>query len=53
VRDAFNHGYDVVVLSDGVASMHPNFHDATLETIKEWYGLVMSTQELIQNAQAC
>jgi ureidoacrylate peracid hydrolase len=53
VRDAFNHGYDVVVLSDAVASMHPNFHNATLETIKEWYGLVMNTRELMRNAQAC
>lgn len=53
VRDAFNRGYDIVVLSDGVASMHPEFHNATLETIKEWYGLVMSTQELIQNLHVC
>ncbi|MEE8133283.1 MAG: cysteine hydrolase [Nitrososphaerales archaeon] len=43
IRDAFNKGYDVIVLSDAVASMHPDYHTATLETIKEWYGLVVTT----------
>ncbi|MFQ5969725.1 MAG: cysteine hydrolase family protein, partial [Nitrososphaerales archaeon] len=52
VRDAFNRGFDIVVVSDGVASMRPEFHKATLETIKEWYGSVMSTQELIENLHA-
>jgi ureidoacrylate peracid hydrolase len=46
VRDAFNRGYDVIVLSDAVASMHPDFHIATLETLKEWYGLAVTTDEL-------
>lgn len=53
VRDAFNRGYDVVVLSDAVASMHPEFHKATLQTIKEWYGLVIGTEELIRNIHTC
>jgi ureidoacrylate peracid hydrolase len=53
VRDAFNRGYDVVILSDAVASMHPEFHNATLQTIKEWYGLVIRTEELMRNIHAC
>lgn len=46
IRDAFNKGFDIIVLSDAVASMHPNFHMATLETLKEWYGLAITTEEL-------
>lgn len=48
VRDAFNKGYDVVVLSDAVASMHPDFHVAMLETLKEWYGVGITTEELVK-----
>ena len=45
VRDGFNRGYDIVVISDAVASSHPSFHYATLETIREWYGLTKTTDE--------
>lgn len=46
VRDAFNKGYSVIILSDAVASMHPSHHVATLETLKEWYGVSVTTDEL-------
>ncbi|MFQ5920928.1 MAG: cysteine hydrolase family protein [Nitrososphaerales archaeon] len=48
VRDAFNLDYDVMVIGDATASLHPEFHAGTLEVIREWFGLVMSTSEFVQ-----
>ncbi|MFQ5787737.1 MAG: cysteine hydrolase family protein [Thermodesulfobacteriota bacterium] len=47
VRDGFNKGYDVILLSDCVASREERLHDATLEQIAEAYGLVISSDKLI------
>lgn len=46
VRDAFNKGYDVIMLSDCVASREENLHKASLAQIKESYGWVMTSEEL-------
>ncbi|TFG76364.1 MAG: cysteine hydrolase [Thermodesulfobacteriales bacterium] len=46
-RDAFNKGYDVIMLSDCVASREENLHKASLTQIKEAYGWVMTSDELI------
>ena len=47
VRDAFNKGYDVILLKDCVASRNQKHHENTLEQIAEAYGLVLSSNELI------
>jgi len=47
VRDAFNKGYDVILLKDCVASRNQKHHENTLEQIAEAYGLVSSSNELI------
>lgn len=48
VRDAFNKGYDVIVLSDCVASREERLHKASLDQIAEAYGWVIKMSELIE-----
>lgn len=47
VRDAFNKGYDVIVVADGVASRDPRHHKSTLEQIGEAFGWVVSADQLV------
>jgi ureidoacrylate peracid hydrolase len=56
LRDAFNNGYDVVLISDATASGNTKHFESTIEVIREYYGLVMSIEEfsdqlLQQNAK--
>lgn len=48
IRDAFNKGYDVITVSDCVASRNPAHHKTTLEQVAEAYGWVLTTDELMQ-----
>jgi ureidoacrylate peracid hydrolase len=41
LRDAFNNGYDVVLISDATASGNTKHFESTLEVVREYYGLVM------------
>ncbi|HXV45257.1 MAG TPA: isochorismatase family cysteine hydrolase [Nitrososphaera sp.] len=41
LRDAFNNGYDVVLISDATASGSPKHFESTLEIVRDYYGLVM------------
>lgn len=50
-RDAFNKGYDVIMLSDCVASREENLHIASLAKISEAYGWVMTSDELIEKIE--
>jgi len=52
VRDAFNKGYDVILMKDCVASRNPTHHLATLDQVAEAYGWVLSSTELIEKFQA-
>ncbi|MFQ6134468.1 MAG: cysteine hydrolase family protein [Nitrososphaerales archaeon] len=47
VRDGFNKGFDIILLSDCTASRRPDLHNATLEQVKDSYGLVIRHDELI------
>lgn len=47
LRDAFNHGYDVVLISDATASNNLNHYNSTLDNIRNYYGLVMNLEEFI------
>ena len=47
VRDAFNKGYDVILIRDCVASRNPLHHQTTLDQVAEAFGWVLSTEELM------
>jgi len=42
LRDAFNNGYDVILISDATASGSLTHFESTLEIVKDYYGLVMT-----------
>src|ERR687898_2393382 len=44
LRDGFNMGYDVALISDATASGHEEHYKTTLERVKDYYGLVMSVE---------
>ena len=48
LRDAFNIGYDVVLISDATASTNKKHYESTLENVKGYYGIVMDIKELFQ-----
>ena len=48
LRDAFNHGYDIVMISDATASNNLDHYNSTLDNIRNYYGLVMNLDELIR-----
>lgn len=45
LRDAFNIGYDVVLISDATASSNQKHYESTLENVRGYYGLVMDLSE--------
>jgi ureidoacrylate peracid hydrolase len=49
LRDAFNRGYDVILISDSTASINKRRYESTLGKVKEYYGLVMDSREFICN----
>ena len=42
LRDAFNNGYDVILISDATASGSTKHFESTLEIVRDYYGLVMN-----------
>jgi ureidoacrylate peracid hydrolase len=44
LRDGFNIGYDVLVVSDATASGNIEHYKTTLERVKDYYGLVMNIE---------
>src|ERR671933_1216499 len=51
LRDAFNRGYDVILISDATASINKMRYESALENVKEHYGLVMDSKELVHRLQ--
>jgi len=47
VREGFNKGYDVILVEDAVASSWQELHRATLEKVRGSFGLVLTTEQLI------
>jgi len=47
VREGFNKGYDVILVEDAVASSWQELHKATLEKVRGSFGLVLTTERLI------
>ncbi|MGH9877598.1 MAG: cysteine hydrolase family protein [Nitrososphaerales archaeon] len=46
LREAFNKGYDVILISDATASGSTKHFESTLEIVREYYGLVMDIATL-------
>jgi ureidoacrylate peracid hydrolase len=44
LRDGFNIGYDVALISDAAASGNPEHYKTTLERVRDYYGLVMNIE---------
>jgi len=51
LRDGFNRGYDVILISDATISISKKKYEATLDNVKEYYGLVMDSKEFIHYVQ--
>src|SRR5919202_3508523 len=52
LRDAFNRGYDVILISDATISISKKKYESTLDNVKEYYGLVMDSKEFIHHVQS-
>ncbi|MFC1946054.1 cysteine hydrolase family protein [Chloroflexota bacterium] len=48
LTDAFNIGYDVILVEDGTASSWPKIGQATLRKVAGSYGWVVRTEELVE-----
>lgn len=48
LRDAFNQGWDVILLADATASMKKTFCQSTLLEVKENFGLVFKSREFFK-----
>jgi ureidoacrylate peracid hydrolase len=44
LREGFNMGYDVAMISDATASGYPDHYRTTLERVRDYYGLVMDAE---------
>jgi ureidoacrylate peracid hydrolase len=44
LRDGFNIGYDVMIISDATASGDKRHYKTTLERVRDYYGLVMDSE---------
>ena len=45
LREGFNAGYDVAIISDATASGDKRHYETTLERVRDYYGLVMDTEK--------
>ena len=48
LRDAFNIGYDVILISDATASGISKHYETTLERVSDYYGLVMTVERFFR-----
>lgn len=48
LRDAFNIGYDVILISDATASGNSKHYETTLERVRDYYGLVMTVERFFR-----
>jgi ureidoacrylate peracid hydrolase len=44
LREGFNMGYDVAIISDATASGNKRHYETTLERVRDYYGLVMDIE---------
>lgn len=48
LREAFNIGYDIILVSDATASSNRKHYESTLENVRDYYGMVMGSRELLE-----
>src|SRR2546423_1848034 len=48
LREAFNVGYDIILVSDATASSNRKHYELPLENLKDYYGIVIELKELYQ-----
>ena len=51
LRDAFNRGWDVILISDASASLNDTFYETTIAEVSENFGLVMKSDEFFRNLE--
>jgi ureidoacrylate peracid hydrolase len=51
LRDGFNIGYDVMVISDATASGNKRHYETTLERVRDYYGLVMDAEKFKETVE--
>ena len=51
LRDAFNRGWDVILLSDTTASLNDKFYETTMAEVSENFGLVMKSEEFFNRLE--
>jgi len=49
LRDGFNKGFDIILLSDATCSLNDGFHKSTIKETKENFGLVIDSKKLFKN----
>lgn len=47
LREAFNEGYDVILISDATSSGIREHYKTTIERVKDYYGVVMDTDRFV------
>jgi ureidoacrylate peracid hydrolase len=50
LRDGFNQGYDVILISDATASANKEHYNTTLERVRDYYGVVMDFERLANSS---
>lgn len=53
LRDAFNRGWDVILVSDATASLHDDFYQTTLSEVETNFGLVLKSSQLLSSLEPC
>ncbi len=46
LREAFNLGYDVILVSDATASRNTKHYESTIEQVRDYYGIITDTNNL-------
>ena len=50
LRDGFNQGYEVILISDATASANKEHYNTTLERVRDYYGVVMDFEQLANSS---
>lgn len=51
LRDAFNQGYDVILISDATASGNKEHYNTTLQRVRDYYGVVMDYERFANSSR--
>jgi ureidoacrylate peracid hydrolase len=51
LRDAFNQGYDIILISDATASSNIEHYNTTLQRVRDYYGVVMDFERFADSSR--